>query len=97
MFGRKKETIISDGGNTKKTYITRASGATKMKEVKYSTTGPKGKTVTIEKQSAPNKLIQSKKRVVRVNNRNETPYKKSVERQISINNVPILRNYKFKK
>lgn len=92
MFGRKKE-VTNTNGVKKKTIVT-SSGATKMKKVEY---GPNGKTTTKEKTSAPGMTIQSKSRVVRVNEKGFKPYKQSVERHLSIGNTPVLRTYKTKK
>jgi len=92
MFGRKKE--VTNTGNVKKKTIVKSSGATKMKKVEY---GPNGKTTTKEKMSAPGSLLQSKSRVVRVNEKGYKPYKQSVERQMSLGNIPLMRTYKNKK
>jgi hypothetical protein len=89
MFGRKKNTVIGDNSKTK--YITKASGATKMKKVEFT---PQGKKTTVQKQSGPNSFIKSNKMKVRVNEKGFKPYTQVKEKEVSLGNLPLINSFK---
>jgi hypothetical protein len=89
MFGRKKNTVVSDNSKTK--YITKSTGATKIKKVEFT---PEGKKTTVQKQSGPNSFIKSSKMKVRVNEKGFKPYTQIKEKHVSLGNLPLINSFK---